>query len=169
MKLIQTITLGTAATTISFTSLPQDATDLVILASVRTSRNSYWENVYFGINNATGPNQRSLLADSGSVFSLSETEITFPAPAATATANTFGNVLFYVPNYTSTQAKSISYDAVTENNASAVYLKLAANNFPSSTAINTFTITSALSTLVAGSTVSVYKITKGSDGITTAS
>jgi hypothetical protein len=40
---------------------------------------------------------------------------------ATATANTFGNTEFYIPNYTSSNYKSFSVDGVTENNATAAF------------------------------------------------
>jgi hypothetical protein len=42
------------------------------------------------------------------------------------TANTFANVEVYIPNYTSTNQKSVSADAVSEQNATTAYMALTA-------------------------------------------
>jgi hypothetical protein len=61
----------------------------------------------------------------------------------TATANTFGNMSIYFPNYTSSNFKSFSVDAVTENNGTAAFIDMGAHLFSDTNAINRITFISA--------------------------
>jgi hypothetical protein len=57
------------------------------------------------------------------------------------TANTFSNQEIYIPNYTSSNYKSYSSDAVTENNATTVAMGMFAMLWSQTAAINQLTIT----------------------------
>ena len=93
----------------------------------------------------------------------------FPLPAATSTSNTFGNGSVYFPNYAGATNKSFSVDAVTENNSTEAFQAIKAGLWSDTTAISSLTFTVASGDLVIGTTISLYKITKGSDGIVTTS
>ena len=77
---------------------------------------------------------------------------------ATATANTFANVSIYIPNYTSANYKSVSIDAVTENNATTAYAFLSAGLWSNTAAITSATITNSSGNYVQYSTAYLYGI-----------
>jgi hypothetical protein len=175
MKLIETKTLGTAAASIEFTSIPQTFTDLVVVASLRSARAAVGDDIVFRYNGDTGSNYsfRSL-AGTGSAVASGSSTLTVGyfgiCAAANSTANTFGNGSLYIPNYTGSTAKSSSSDSVGENNATAADQIILAQLYSQTTAISSILIFSNTSSnLVAGSTISLYGILKGSDGIVTTS
>ena len=173
MKLIETKTLGTAAASIEFTSIPQTFTDLMAVYSLRLDVDSATLNIRF--NGDTGNNfavrrlfgdGSTATSDSSSTSSLATTANGFSA----ATANTFANSSIYIPNYTATTAKSVSIDAVSENNATLSFQAIHAGVWSDTAAITSILFTRlAGGNLVSGSTISLYGITKGSDGIVTTS
>ena len=76
----------------------------------------------------------------------------------------------YIPNYTGSTNKSISVDSVTENNATNNLMNIQAGLWSNTAAITSILFTSdTAGGFLAGSTISLYKITKGSDGIVTTS
>jgi hypothetical protein len=174
MTLIETKVLGTAAASIEFTSIPQDGTDLVVLASLRASNNDAVSGLTFEFNNSTTDYSNRTLLGSGlftgrGVDSGNYTDRRINTTnAATSTANTFSTHYVYVPNYTSSANKSFSAEGATETNSGYSELGIMANLWSNTAAITSIKL-SVSSTLVAGSTVSLYKITKGSDGIVTTS
>lgn len=166
MQLIQTITLDTTTATISFTSIPQDATDLVILASLRDSTSSGFGNdVNIRLNgNSTGYTFRTLWGN-GTTFGRagagsSSFYATFSSQPNSATSNTFSNIYAYIPNYAGSQNKTALIDAVAENNASGAYLTINANHWANTSAITSIAIGVDGQNLLSGSTASLYKITK---------
>jgi hypothetical protein len=87
-----------------------------------------------------------------------------------STSNTFSNLSVYIPNYTGSTAKGVSIDSVTENNGTNAFQVIAAhltNSTSAVTSIGFFSTTS--SSFLTGTTISLYGITKGSDGIVTTS
>ena len=166
MKLIETKTLGTAAASIEFTSIPQTFTDLVIFGSLRGSAAANFSGTLIQLN-AISPTGVRLEGNGSSAYS--QTFPTFGIPANTATSNTFNNFVAYFPNYTSSANKSMSIDAVTENNTTESYLDIVAGIYSLTAAVTTILISSDSGNFVANSTISLYGITKGSDGIVTTS
>jgi hypothetical protein len=170
MKLIETKTLVSAQASIEFTSIPQDFTDLVVLLSVRSSRTEAVDGLEFRPNGSTTNfSWRRLFGDgaTGNSSSGTNTEMSL-INSANNTSNTFTNVAFYIPNYTSAANKSFSSDGVTENNATTAYQALYAGLWSQTTAITSLYFGSATANnLIAGSTISLYGILKGSDGIVT--
>jgi hypothetical protein len=175
MKLIETKTLSTAAATIEFTSIPQTFTDLVVMASFRSSTANATAELFYRVNlGLSGYSWRNLYGTGSSVTSNSSASDTqmngyVLIPGANATANTFGNLSIYIPNYTGSAGKIFSLDGVGENNATAAGQNIGVGANLGLTAAITRLVLSTYDNLVAGSTVSLYGITKGSDGITTAS
>ena len=172
MKLIETKTLAVAAASIEFTSIPQDGTDLVLLFSVRTNRA---DNIIDSINlsfngsllNRTG---RHLLANgSGGAVSGSDVNI-YWTNGNTSTANTFGSGQIYITNYSGSTNKSASIESSQESNDTAARQGITAMLWSQTTAISSLGFSPISSSqFLAGSTVSLYKITSGSDGIVTVS
>jgi hypothetical protein len=170
MKLIESKTLGTAAASIEFTSIPQDGTDLVALYSIRATADT--DTFNFKLNGSSSDfTQRYLRAEVGSVNSAARSDDDFVTsmPKSGFTANTFSNGSLYIPNYTSSSNKSISEDTVSENNATDGRLKINAALWSNSAAITSMTFEAFTGNFATGSTISLYKITKGSDGIVTTS
>ena len=174
-ELIETKTLGTAASSIEFTSIPQDGTDLVALYSMRTDIANNYGYLYLTFNGvATGYSYRILYGDGSTAASVSQPSATRFEGNLTngnsSTSNTFSNGQVYLPNYTSSSNKSVSFDSIAENNASSGNgLYLTAGLVTITNAITSMAFLPPSGNFVTGSTVSLYKVTKGSDGIVTTS
>jgi hypothetical protein len=173
MKLIESKTLGSAQASIEFTSIPQTFTDLVIFASGRSDRSAGFEDYIIAFNNSSsnftwqrmgGQGSGSAYADSGNTGRLGQIDTDF------ASANTFGNLTAYIPNYTAAAQKSLSIEKVTENNATQAFQEIIALRWANTAAITSFTLTTSQSqNFKAGTVISLYGILKGSDGIVTTS
>jgi hypothetical protein len=173
MKLIESKTLGTAAASIEFTSIPQDGTDLVVLVSSRSNGAFTSSEIDIAFNGSSSNFTSRYLygAGSGSGASATDTTLVGVSSAASNTADTFGNATIYIANYTGSTNKSISTDSVGESNATTAYMAIAATLWSQTAAITSLTLQmdNGVRNFVAGSTASLYKITKGSDGIVTTS
>jgi hypothetical protein len=173
MKLIESKTLGTAAASIEFTSIPQDGTDLLVLISGRCTRVALNGNMVLTFNNNTSSYSYRVLNGTGSGPSgYSGTNLMYVGEinGTTSTSNTFTNLSVYLPNYTAAVNKSASIDHVMENNATTGYQNIIAGLWSNTAAITSIKATDAEGTnLDTGTTISLYSITKGSDGIVTTS
>lgn len=176
MKLIETKTLTGTAASIDFTSIPQTFTDLLVLASVRSNNAGTGEYIVATFNaNTTGYSVRELIGNGSTANSNTYTTGTAArlltyANGNTTTANTFSNSLGYLPNYSGSTNKSWSGDGVMENNATAGVQLLIAGLWTNTAAITSISLSPFAGTLwLANSMISLYGITKGSDGIVTVS
>ena len=175
MKLIESKTLGTAAASIEFTSIPQTYTDLVVVYAFRSDRGSpqFDDALNVVFNNSTTDYTNMELRGSGSASSSGTATGTSVfagfIPAVEATASTFGSGGLYIPNYTAAVNKSVSTDSVLERNNSLAYQQIIASLWSNSAAITSVKLSANVSNLIAGSTASLYGITKGSSGGVTVS
>jgi hypothetical protein len=175
MKLIETKTLGTAAASIVLTDIPQDFTDLYLLLSLRGSLAGGNLGLYVTINTVvSGDSTSRSLFGTGTSRSTggnvgNDQLFVGYIPGSVVTSNTFGNSSIYIANYTGNSNKTVSTDSVTENNGTAAYQIINAGIVNKTAAVTSLTIESISANLVSGSTISLYGILKGSDGITTAS
>jgi hypothetical protein len=173
VKLIETKTLAAAAASIEFTSIPQTFTDLVMFYSLRdTGTNSTFRvhETAISFNGlTTNFTARALRGEGSTSATFTATRFAGWHPDAAATANTFGNSSLYIPNYSGATNKSYSIDQVTENNATLAWMSIVAGLWSNTAAITGVTLTTQGVTLAIGSTISLYGITKGSDGIVTVS
>ena len=165
---------------ITFDEIPTDGTytDLMIVHSLRTNRSvEVADEVQLRFNNDTGNNYsvRRLYSYvvGGHVASDATTTnylIRGHTTAAGATANTFGSETIYIPNYASSVAKSVSRDAVSENNGTEAWLTLAAGLWTGTAAINQIVLSPQVgSQFVQYGSATLYGILAGSDGTTTVS
>ena len=129
--LISSVTVGSGgAANIEFTSIPATYTDLLVKLSGRSSRSAAdAEEFSLTFNNNTSSYSEVWLRGTGSTVSSSKFSGSsigqLGQPAAAATANTFGNWEFYIPNYAGSNNKSISLDGVTESNSTTAGKALA--------------------------------------------
>lgn len=159
MKLIETKTLASAAGSIEFTSIPQDATDLLLLVSLRTNRSLQGDGFYLRFNgSSTGYTQKRIIGDGAN--RSSDTGLgSLMAGAATATANVFGNARIYIPRYTQSVNKAYSNDGVAENNNTTAFMGLNAGLWSNTSNITSIAISpEGGSQFEAGSTISLYTI-----------
>jgi hypothetical protein len=162
MKLIETKTLGTAAASIEFTSIPQDGTDLVLFVSGRSSVSS--ADLYIAFNTGGTYSVRYLLGNGSTVSSAAQSNGQIGI-LTNATSNTFNSTQVYIPNYTSATPKSFSVEDVSENNGTTAYQSLWAGVWTGTASITSVLFSLSSGNLAVGSTISLYKITKGTDGI----
>jgi len=166
-KKIQTVTVGAGgASSIAFTSIPQTYTDLVIKICARSTRAGADDDIYISYNgSATSYAYRyfqgyvtSARASSGS------SQYVGAMPASGATTNTFGNAEICIPNYTSSNYKSINSDSVTENNSATAYealIMLMSNLWSNTSSITSITLTSGTgSNFAQYSTATLYGVFK---------
>ena len=166
-NLISSVTVGSGgAASMEFSSIPSTYTDLKVVLSARSDYAGAVEgvNVIFNNDTATASNAYVYLQGSGSAVSTSISASSAYQQlglqdAANNTANTFGNMELYIPNYTSSNFKSSFADSVTETGATAAYIRLAAGLYKSTSSITTLTFNPALGTLwVQYSTAYLYGI-----------
>jgi hypothetical protein len=158
--LLERIELNASASSISFTNIPQSGyTDLKIVASTRDTRSNVANGLILQFNgSSTGFTSRVIEGSGASAYSFTDTQgLTGENTSATATSNTFSSTECYIPNYTSSNNKSFSFDSVTENNATTAYADLGAGLWSNTAAITSITLTSLNSaSFVQYSTFSLY-------------
>jgi hypothetical protein len=161
--LLETIALTQSAASVTFDNLPTSGyTDLKVVASTRTDYAGFLDlNMYFNGNASSGYSWRRLNGDGGSATSTNSTSagiIPSPTLGTTSTANTFASTDIYIPNYRSSVAKSVSIDAVTENNATTSYQTFTAGLSTLSTPITSVSFGLGAGNFVANTTFSLYGI-----------
>ena len=162
--LLERTELNASAASVTFANIPQTGyTDLKIVATARGTTNGGALFARFN-SSSTGYSTKQLFGDGASVGSGSGGGGTSYVDCgimgqSTDTANTFSNQEIYIPNYTSSNNKSVSVDSVNENNATGAYAILNAVLWSNSAAINSVTFTPQNGpSFVAGSTFSLYGI-----------
>jgi len=170
LTLIATTTVGAGgASSMTFASIPATYTDLMVLISARTSSTIDSIGIKFNAS-TTGASMRRLIGNGSSTFSDAPAQPYIYGgdyPGSAQTANTFGNFQIYIPNYAGSTNKSVSVDAVSENNATSNVLGISAGLWSSTAAITDLTffrIDGASASFVQYTTASLYGIQKGSGG-----
>lgn len=143
MKLINSQTVGSGgASTITFSSIPQTYSDLVIKL---TGRNSTTEgNVLLSFNGSTADFTSRLLYGQGASASYAAYTDSrgLLTNYSTAISNAFSSSEIYIPNYTSSNQKCWSSDSTMEDNIiSPVYMFLYGGNWAQTAAITSIGLT----------------------------
>lgn len=162
---IQSIEVASPVTSVTFSSIPQGYTDLIVKISARAEIGSANE-LSIKINGTTGGyskvdiNGTGSAVDSTSVSGNSWLSIRRSIGGSSNTANTFSNIEIYMPNYTSSNYKSSSTDSVTENNATTSYATLTAGLSTVTSAITSliFGLEASGGSFVANSTFTLYGV-----------
>jgi hypothetical protein len=163
--LLQQIILSQSAASVTFDNLPTSGyTDLKIVTSARGDSANVYNYCRIRFNGDTGSNynMQILYGDNGVAGSTpaSGTSITGGLYAgSSSTTNTFSNSEWYIPNYRGSTQKSLSIDAVSENNSSTSsngYLTAA--SWTGTAAITSATLLPNSGNFVANSTFSLYGV-----------
>ena len=171
MQPIYTQTVGSGgAISVGFNNIPQTFTDLKVVVSARSTQagTNKFITYYFNATQGTSYSSRRLTGDGSSAASSAQANdssiyINSSLPAASITANTFGNLEIYIPNYTSSNFKQVIIDAVLENNATTGYQQMMAGLFRSTSPITSMVLEVGDygNNYAQYSTFSLYGITKG--------
>lgn len=163
---IASTTLSTSAASVTFSSIPATYTDLVVKASIRSGRSANFYSLKLIINGSTSSvYSRTYLNDGGGTplsgrSSATTQSLSYESiNADTSTANTFANVEYYFPYYTSSSNKPNSYFGVAETNSSTASMTAQANLVQITSAITSleFSFPDA-SNFASGSTFHLYGI-----------
>lgn len=143
--LIANQVLSSSSPSITFSAIPGTYTDLKIIFTARENSSGDYVRLGIAFNGINTGFSGILLTGSGSSASTgaaSNTTIAWAVDRYSATANTFSNGELYISNYTSSNPKSFSIDAVEENNASAALMSLSAGlwNYSGNPAITSITL-----------------------------
>jgi hypothetical protein len=161
---IQTYTLTGSAATVTFSNIPQNYTDLKVVTSVRSDTGSF-QSIRMTVNGATtNYSNRRLYGEGAGAYSDASTPswlIQTAVSSTSETASTFGNAEFYIPNYASSNYKSVSVDSVSETNATTAYAFLSAGLWSQTTAISSIGFSMSSGNFVSGSTFTLYGISNG--------
>jgi len=170
IKLIETRTLAVATAAIDFTGIPQDGTDLLIFISGRTTSEDSWVELTINSNVSSVYSYMLLQSTGGGRQSyFNSTRYIGDLSISTDTANTFSNNLIQISRYSENRNKVNYSDSVTENNGTNATANIINGLFSNTSPIESLSFYPRTGIFVSGTTISLYKITKGSDGIVTTS
>jgi hypothetical protein len=164
MVAIQTVTVGSGgASSISFTSIPATYTDLVVMLSTRLTGNAGGMYLTFNGSSSSYSGKRLGASGASTVYSDSNAGLTdklfVRAEDTRATASTFASTQIYVPNYASSNNKSVSYESVAEDNGTTYNgIELNAGLWSNSAAITTVTVVPEAGNFAQYSTATLYGI-----------
>ena len=166
MELIETKTVGSGgASNIEFTGLGSYSslyTDLYLVCSLRSDAAFTADNLLIQFNGSSSNFTAKNIYGTGSGTPISQSFTTGEVAgfnAANTTANTFSNTTIYIPNFSSSNYKSISTDSSVENNAARGDDSLYATLWSNTAAITSIKLVSAVAAnFVQNSTVSLYGI-----------
>jgi hypothetical protein len=166
--LISSNVLGSNASSVTISSIPQTYTDLVLRTSTRNTFSDIYQLEFLEISGNAGTvysytrmsgTGSTAISNQGVTGTFSWMQTTF-GTGSNATASTFSNNEFYIPNYTNTTMnKQISFHYTNENNASAAILGAGAGRYGSNGAVTQLKFTiSGSANIVAGSSFYLYGI-----------
>lgn len=164
---LQTVTVGSGgASTITFSSIPQTYTDLVLKISARSDSASAGYSparINFSGDSATNYSSTYLQGYGSSVFTGRYTSLTYLTldgiARSTITANTFSSADLYIPNYTSANYKSFNWELAGENSSTTVSdLLLNGGLWRSTSAVTSITLTFIGENFVQYSSFSLYGV-----------
>lgn len=164
-QLISSQVLGTAVSTVTFSSIPSGYTDLVLRSSTRGSQVNANTNMYIQFNgdtsalyswtylDATGTSVSSAVLSGDTQLRANKTT------ADNATTNTFSTYELYIPSYTVSQNKPMLSFNGQQNDTTAngdSYVDARANLYASTTAISSIMFSLASGNFMAGSSFYLY-------------
>jgi hypothetical protein len=164
--LISSNTLGSAAASVTFSSIPGTYDDLAIRLSARTDIASTSEGIRLQFNGDTATNYSAIsLTGNGStptVFGFSsQTSASFVRSlnGDSATANTFGSWEAYIAQYANSSTNPISTFGAGETNAAGIFMGIGAGLYRNGSGISSITILNSNSVnFMSGSSFYLYGI-----------
>jgi hypothetical protein len=145
--LISSQTVSSAVTSVTFSSIPQTYTDLIVLLSGRTDFAQVYGGGTLRFNGDTGSNYswRRIYGQNTSTGSSGNSGtgiVDWDMNGSPTTANTFGSTQIYIPNYTGSNYKSCSLDYAVENNSADGINGMVAGLWSNTSAITSISILS---------------------------
>jgi hypothetical protein len=171
-ELISSISVGAGgAANITFNSIPQTFTDLVVLTSLRsnTTDANGGVDVILRPNGSTSSFIWRNFYSVGTAYGRQATTAKMShalANPSNSTASTFGSSKIYIPRYSGSSYKLFGSEGVTENNGTGAYMGISAGQWSSTSAITSLVFLPDVGSFIEGSIISLYGITKGSGGAT---
>lgn len=143
-ELISAVTVGSGgASSIDFTSIPSTYTDLCAVYSLRTTAGDF-PSGYFQLNGSTSSfTTRNLWGSGSAAYSDTTARWLGYLDGNAQTASTFASLQLYIPNYTSSNYKSVSAETVAETNASTAYMNMAAHLWSNTAAVTSLSVSSS--------------------------
>ena len=167
---IASVTVGAGgALSITFDNIPQNFTDLTLKLSLRDTGSGSNINVAFNTTTLSGtqystsrlygqPNVPNVVSDAFTGQPAAYAGwLTFDA-SGIYTANTFASMELYIPNYTSSNQKSLQMDGVSENNSTTATLGLHSGLWSGTAAITTVYLQTGGTLFKQYSTATLYGI-----------
>lgn len=159
---IATQTLGSAAPTVTFSSIPQTYTDLVLVASVQASSSGQGLSMQFNGDGGTGSlySNTGLRANGSTVVTFRQTSNTnclLSNIAEPPTSNSFGLYIAQFNNYSNT---SVNKTILVRSNSAAFATETFVDLWRNTNAINSILISISGGNIAAGSTFTLYGILK---------
>ena len=164
--LISSNVLSSSALSVTFSAIPATFTDLVLKVSTRGDGATTFQFINFEFNadasalySYTALRGNGVTATSNRATSSTTGQSSNSTNGDSATANTFSNSEFYIPNYTSTTSKPISSFGASENNATGAGLSANAQLYRNTSAITSIKLSSNTGpNWMAGSSFYLYGI-----------
>jgi hypothetical protein len=171
---ISTLAFPTNASTATFTSIPSNFTDLVIMYSVRTVKSGTEDQMSMIFNSDTTSSYKrtTLYNDYSAIYGNGDTSGYQSACTTslgnitgnTALAGSFANAFIYISEYANTSKfKEVSWRGGGQTNsdtANTGYFYINASCYAKTDAISSITFSCA-NNFISGSTATLYGITKG--------
>jgi hypothetical protein len=155
--LIEGKTLASNTANITFSSIPQTYTDLIVLISPRFSNALSMPGFSIYLNGVTTNQSGKYLLGNGT-SAVSSSSILLDSTGGNDTTSTFASLQIYFPNYTSANYKSFSIDGVAESNVTATEVYLSAGLWSSTSAITSIGFERASASFATYSTFYLYGI-----------
>ena len=145
IKIASTTVGAGGASDITFSSIPGTYTDLLLNLSGRYTGGGSQSTVWISAINGSSSNlSNKWLRGSGSgTFQSGDASggiYVGQVNGSSSTSNTFTNISIYIPSYTASASKSISVDAVQENNQVEAYMSITSGVWDNSAAVTSITI-----------------------------
>jgi len=166
--LIASNTLSSSAASVTFSSIPNTYTDLVLRTSARSTRSGIDDGfaVVLSSNTNTIYSHTSINGTGTAVQSDYNYNMSnfyaghiFGINGNTTTSSTFSSGEFYIPMYASSNKKQLSFVGANETNATAVQIGAAALFWNSTSAITSISLSSLFGgDLMSGSSFFLYGI-----------
>lgn len=163
---IASVTVGAGgASTIDFTSIPGTYTDLCVKLSLRSTGDVVNTSIRFN-GSTSGYSMRYITGSGSSIFSGTTGGdtyfLTYGTNPSSSTSTTFANTELHIPNYSGSTNKSMSMDAVTENNGTTGYISMVTHVWSNTSAITSIGISAfpwgGLNNIAQHSTATLYGI-----------
>lgn len=162
-ELIASNTSFAGGTAVSFTSIPNTYTDLVLHLNARASGYNGSDIIMVLNELGSGYAGKYIMKDGNSTtltYGTSGSSAIYSGiiPGTQAGSNAYGSGTFYFPNYTSSTGKTVRIDMVSERNGNDQWLTALSGYSSNTSAISTIRITSNAGNFLGSSTAYLYGI-----------